>query len=425
MGIFDRDDLLPGLLPASFRGVQFHMPDASTEAGRRVVVTLFPGIDAPAFDDLGQHAGPIWVTGILLGDDYVAQALALQAAFQAAGPGTLLHPWLGEMSVIVADPAQIRFSTRALRLVSFDASFLRADIGSFPIISTLSSLLASIASLASLPATLVSLAVGTATMAVSTWSSLVNTATAAGDLVSSAAGAAPNAAQLSAAIEAPLAGLSTATTGAPGEGSATALASAFSTTCEAVASLARGASVAAIGSAASASVDAVADPRSGATLLLDLAAAIDAIETVTIASSAMRLACETAAVAAAARAATDIDYESRDDALVWRETMAGAIERLIGRASEIASVAPAAAATALTALDDVAGALGRDMNEIIGRLPAVERIAPAGTVSAWLIAQHLVGDDPADVVDMLDDIVIRNRLRHPALVSPEGVEVLL
>lgn len=164
MGIFDRDDLLPGLLPASFRGVQFHMPDASTEVGRRVVVTLFPGIDAPAFDDLGQHAGPIWVTGILLGDDYVAQALALQAAIQTAGPGTLLHPWLGEMSVVVADPAQIRFSTRALRLVTFDVSFLRADIGSFPIISTLSGLLASIASLASLPATLVSLAVGTATL---------------------------------------------------------------------------------------------------------------------------------------------------------------------------------------------------------------------------------------------------------------------
>ncbi|MCM0751947.1 hypothetical protein DEA98_13700 [Brucella pseudogrignonensis] len=43
MMIFDSvSDILPGLLPASYRGISFFVPDTSTQVGRRVAEHLFP-----------------------------------------------------------------------------------------------------------------------------------------------------------------------------------------------------------------------------------------------------------------------------------------------------------------------------------------------------------------------------------------------
>jgi len=426
MGLFDRDDLLPGLMPAMYRGVAFHVPDTSHEVGRRLAVTLFPGVDAAAFDDLGRHDGPVYVAGLLLGDDYVGQALALQAALQAPGPGTLLHPWLGEMTVVVADPALIRFSARALRLVQFDASFLRADIEGGLLGSTLAGLLASVVSLVSIPAQILGAVIGTATLAASTWSAVVGSAGAAGAILSGAVSTSPAAAQLVAATDPHFAALGRASTSIPGASSAVALAAAIGGASEAIATSAIGAPVPAIGSgSASAAIPSRLDPRAGAEQLLAAAEAVDALQPVGVADGAMRLAAEVAIVAAAIRAAAEIEFESRQDAMAWRARIVATLARLSRRAAELAPSAPAAAALALDAFASVSAALGRDMNEVIGRLPSVTRIAPAAPVSAWLIAQHLAGDDPADVVAMLDDIVMRNRLAHPALVTPDGVEVLV
>ncbi|MCX5497330.1 DNA circularization N-terminal domain-containing protein [Kaistia dalseonensis] len=422
---WDSADLLPGLRPAMYRGVSFHMPDTSIEVGRRTLVTLFPGLDAPAFEDLGRHDGPISVAGVLLGDDYVAQAFALQAAFQAAGPGTLLHPWLGEMSVVIADPAQIRFSSRALRLVQFEVSFLRADLSGGAIISTLAGLLSSVTALVALPALLVSAVVGAVTMAVGTWSALVNTATAVADLVTAAVSASPANASLTVATETAAAAVASAAAGSPGAASAELLATAIGDLIAPIASVAIGEPAAAVGSASIASTTAARfDARGGATLLLDLSADIHALPIAGAYDATIRLAAELAALAQAVRAAAEIDYESRQDATDWLDRLSNAIDRANAGAVDLAPLAPASAALAMDALSSMASALSRDMHEVIGRLPSVYRLAPPSVVSAWLIAQHVAGDDPGAVTAMMNDIVRRNRLRHPGLVSPDGVEVL-
>ncbi len=38
----DDGSLLPGLLPGRYRGITFHVPNTSIDAGRRVVEYLFP-----------------------------------------------------------------------------------------------------------------------------------------------------------------------------------------------------------------------------------------------------------------------------------------------------------------------------------------------------------------------------------------------
>ena len=52
-------DLLSALRPASWRGIEFGVPDARQETGRRIQRFLFPGVDATAHQDLGapqEHA---------------------------------------------------------------------------------------------------------------------------------------------------------------------------------------------------------------------------------------------------------------------------------------------------------------------------------------------------------------------------------
>lgn len=109
-------DTLPGLLPASFRGVPFFVLDASSEAGRRTAETLFPGRDDAHFDDLGKHQGIHQLTAIMVGDDYIARGKALMSACERPGAGTLIHPWLGRMRVILAEPASVQFSSSELRV---------------------------------------------------------------------------------------------------------------------------------------------------------------------------------------------------------------------------------------------------------------------------------------------------------------------
>lgn len=193
-------DTLPGLLTASFRGIEFFMPDASTAPGRRLEEYLFPGIDRAAYDDFGELPEEINVEGVLVGDDYIAQARALRAAFRRAGPGTLVHPWLGAMTVIAMDPPDISFSAGELRVARFSATFkVYASKGSAAIVSTVQALLgaastaqAAAAALAAAPATVtISAAQGRASarsarVAADIWTGLV-AATAAANAIRKAA----------------------------------------------------------------------------------------------------------------------------------------------------------------------------------------------------------------------------------------------
>lgn len=154
-------DTLPGLLTASWRGIEFFSPDTSTLPGRRVAESLFPGIDQPAYEDFGEAPEEVTVYGMVLGDDYITQALALRDAFRTAGPGTLVHPWLGAMTAILPEPAEITFSASELRVARFSASFKRIDDSvAGAIVSTAAALLgaatateAAAAALAGAPAT--------------------------------------------------------------------------------------------------------------------------------------------------------------------------------------------------------------------------------------------------------------------------------
>src|SRR5882757_9166886 len=96
--------LANSLLDATFRGIPFSILDSRHEVGRRLQRFLFPGRDESAFQDLGAADGSIRITGLISGDDYVHQAQRLHTAFRLPGPATLVHPWLGDLVVLLEKP---------------------------------------------------------------------------------------------------------------------------------------------------------------------------------------------------------------------------------------------------------------------------------------------------------------------------------
>ncbi|MFC5421021.1 DNA circularization N-terminal domain-containing protein [Bosea eneae] len=115
--------LLPGLRPAAWRGVTFWVIDASHTVGRRIHATLYPGLDLKTHDDTGPLDGPIRLSGLIIGDDYVSKAEALGRAFRSPGSGTLMHPWRGPIDCVLLRPAEISFAADELRVARVECEF--------------------------------------------------------------------------------------------------------------------------------------------------------------------------------------------------------------------------------------------------------------------------------------------------------------
>lgn len=413
MRIDSLDWVLDGLLPGSYRGITFSMPDTSSAPGRRVVEYLFPGVDAADYDDFGLAVNEISVTGLILGDDYKAQAMALEAAFETAGPATLIHPWLGPMLVIMAQPAQISFSEKELRLVRFTATFKKLPFSSGSILGGLSGLITAIDTVMSTASALIGV-VGTIMSATRTKSVTRSTrlVTSAISAVSAPSGSARALPQLKASISATV-------PSSPAD---------FATLILSTANLINTASISAAVSPAAEAVVAPAPTAQslmaiGMTVAESLTASIsDApadADRALLASSAAQFFGQSVAQSAYA------DYVSSQEALAFRARATDAADGLTAAIETITSSTFQAGSTSLRhAIRDLQSALIADINETIGRLPSVLTFRPERPLDAWLLAQHVFGDKPSTIEAGYLDIVARNNPRHPAALPAGSVEVL-
>lgn len=414
MGIFDVITL-PGLLPAVYRGVPFQVLGADQDVGRRTVLTWFPGLDFPGWDDQGAFDGAMRITGFVVGDDYIAQAEALRLALQLPGPGTLIHPWLGYRQVIVAEPARISFAVAELRVARIDMALTPVVDPLLSIGSTLAGVLGGALGLVDAAATLVTV-IGGGVQSVASWSAGCGAATACGAIVvdtCAALGIAIDATPLVAAVATPAgpaaaAALAAAVTGLPAPMSTAVLVPPSP-----------------VAVAAGAVAAEAPDARATIAATIAIAAAAQAAEGAGTLAAAVRLAAASAALAAGVRTASAVEWESRDEAAAWRAAIDDALSAVVSGAADLVPAAAGPAAALWRAAQDLQAAVAADLHEIIGRLPPVIRITPARPVSSWLIAQHFAGDDPAAVPGMVADIRRRNRLPHAGRAGAGGpVEVL-
>lgn len=123
-----RSSFFSTLRQASFRGVQFEVDDADENGGRRLARHEYPLRDVPFAEDLGRKAGEWRIKAFIIQGrsyDYVQARDALRTALTAYGPATLIHPWLGELTVSV-DRFSLHETTSKGGYCEFDIDFVEA-----------------------------------------------------------------------------------------------------------------------------------------------------------------------------------------------------------------------------------------------------------------------------------------------------------
>ena len=113
------------LHPASFRGIPFLVDADDIQAGRRLQIHEFPKRDKAFAEDMGRSTREINLTAWVAGDEFMASRNQLLEALEKAGPGTLVHPWYGQLNVVVG-VCRVTHQWEEGRLVRFQLQFYEA-----------------------------------------------------------------------------------------------------------------------------------------------------------------------------------------------------------------------------------------------------------------------------------------------------------
>lgn len=116
---------------ASFRGVEFNITERSWSSGRRNHLHEYPDKDTPFAEDLGKKAGNYPVTAFVIGDDYQSKRDALCKACTEKGPGELIHPDYGSLTVL-CDSITVREVHSAQRMATIELIFIEAGAQAIP-----------------------------------------------------------------------------------------------------------------------------------------------------------------------------------------------------------------------------------------------------------------------------------------------------
>ena len=108
---------------ASFRGVPFLVDTDSVPVGRRTQLHEFPKRDQPFVEDLGRRTRQYKFTGFVAGDDFLAQRDRLLTALDTPGPGELVHPWFGRLTV-TAGECELSHARTELGMARFNLVFI-------------------------------------------------------------------------------------------------------------------------------------------------------------------------------------------------------------------------------------------------------------------------------------------------------------
>jgi hypothetical protein len=119
------------LRPGSFRGVSFLIETGDLDAGRRTARHEYPLRDLPYLEDLGRKAREFSMEAFVLGADYMAGRDRLLDACEQAGPGTLVHPYRGELQVVCTG-CRVRESTAEGGMARFSLTFVEAGETRYP-----------------------------------------------------------------------------------------------------------------------------------------------------------------------------------------------------------------------------------------------------------------------------------------------------
>jgi prophage DNA circulation protein len=389
---------------ASFRGVKFYVDDVSTEQARRTVVHKFPGRATPRVQDLGRDATTFTVRAYVIGDDYDRQLVELEKALLSPGPAKLVHPYRGEQIVQVTGPVRTTERKREAGMASVQFTCTVVDPEQTRIKAVRMDFTTALGEAAD----------EVRTRSEADFSADFDVSDLPAGLKDSAVGALDTAAQAMRDAH----GNVTSTLGVVNDVSAdidefAAATQALISTPEQLASDVTGLVQSVVQSART--TVAVARRQVGAVLgaldtLGGFASGFNPIPTFTPSRSqesqnrdAIVRLFRTAAVAEVARVTTEIPFESFDSAQRTRDRIGDEIDELLPDQDD----------STYTSLQQLRTATVNHLDQVARSLPELATFTPSQEMSALLIAHELYGD-----ARRADEIIERNDLRNPGLVTP-------
>lgn len=401
--------LLTSLRPASFRGVPFGVRGGGKDFGRRVVTHRFPLRDTTQHEDMGRKERIITFDAFLVGDDVRSRMTRLEAALEQKGPGRLVHPHYGELQVVVTSARMMTGLENGL--AGYQVSFEIDDAASQqPSAGTNGGSLLDRLGLAGIAA------------AVEDYSRLLSfdglqdfVAEHFGDQLaglgiglSDLASAYGLYQQLSGALNLLNSWTITAAGGSGSSGGAASPVVAASATAVTTA-------IAALAPSGQ-RPDAVLRVAAGDALAPPPAPLVQTPSRIAEATNAAALDTLVRATAAieAARAGSAVAWDSREDALAYRDRVADALDDASDRAATLGWDATWRAAA------DIRAAWMTHVTSTAAPLPRVTVITLPMPTSAVLLAYRLDGDDLATLFTRAEDVVQRNGIAHPGFL-PAGV----
>jgi prophage DNA circulation protein len=121
-------DWSKAFLPASFKGVRFHVDREGEDGGRRLAIQHVAYGEAAVTEDFGARERVFPVIAYLASDVADAQARILTAALRSPGAGRLVLPMEGGMLAHVEDFRRDRRKDKN-GWIAFDIGFVRAGSG--------------------------------------------------------------------------------------------------------------------------------------------------------------------------------------------------------------------------------------------------------------------------------------------------------
>lgn len=381
-------------LVGSFRGAKFVVPDSDATFGRRVEAHEYPLRDTPWVEDLGRKARQFSIEVFVdsrLGD-YLAARDTLIAALEEPGAATLVHPWYGSLTVSLAEPAGVRESTREGGRATFRLMFIEGGELRFPTSGTDTAATVNKQADATLSSMLADFIASFDVSGLPAWSldeisaDLYQTLAQVEDLVGGVTGGI--AAQLR----------------APGS-----MGAAIIGAIQRLKDIA-GEPLRAVGLYKRLFTAGEANPVVPATTAVRVQQAQN--------SAAVQRLTQQTAVVEAARAASQADYPTRDEALATAALLQDALD------DQMEAVDPVTGAPmsdpVYQALAALRVAVSVDLRTRGARLPELGSYTPPTTLPALVIAHHLYGD-----ATRADEITERNRIRHPGFVpGGEPLEIV-
>ena len=397
------------LRPASFRGIRIAVESDDTSFGRRIVTSEFPGSDDATHEDLGKAVRKFNVKLVVLGRDYLAKAKALEAALEAPGPASFIHPHYGELTVVVHNATRSH-SSNAIGEVQFTVSMERYGLPQYP------------TSAGNTATGLLSAAQGGFASVLTDFASHF-VVVGVPDFIG---------ADATLRNQSFIDGLKNIL-GSSGIAQAFPILNVFSSDFAQAAIGIYEALMAAVApkrkpviGAASTAITPSA-PRMVRSLMSAADQRLTDDNAVTSTSMSVRVQNaqsldflhRLSSLSAGVGSVRHVSFESREDALAIRDGLSDRLGNLrdeLGAAGWDRSWQSAA---------DLQAALNRDISERIGRLPRTVHIRPASVRSSLALANRLYGDQPEALMQRAGDIVRRNAIRHPGFVPAEAMEVLI